>query len=150
MRTIVVLLCRIGNQSCALPLTHVVETMRPLPVRPLPGMPSFVAGLSLVRGSPLPVVDAGVLIGQPGMPWSRFVTLRVDARQVVLAVQEVVGTRVMDADSFHGLPPLLGGTHGEIVSAIGALDTEFLWLLDAARLVPTDVWRAEELDEATA
>jgi purine-binding chemotaxis protein CheW len=146
----VVLLCRIGNQACALPLSHVVETMRPLPVRSLPGMPAFIAGLSMVRGAPLPVVDAAALLGQRGMPPSRFVTLQVGSRQVVLAVPEVIGIRALAADPFHGLPPLLGGAQADIVAAIGALDTEFLWLLDAARLVPAAIWQAAELHEATA
>jgi purine-binding chemotaxis protein CheW len=150
IRTIVVLLCRIGDQPCALPLTHVVETMRPLPVRPVPGMSPFIAGLALVRGVPLPVVDAGALIGQLGTPASRFVTLQVGSRQVVLAVQEVTGIRAMAADPFHGLPPLLGGAQSEIVAAVRALDAEFLWLLDAARLVPAEARQATEPQEATA
>jgi purine-binding chemotaxis protein CheW len=150
IRTIVVLLCRIGAQPCALPLTHVVETMRPLPIRPVPGMPPFLAGLALVRGAPLPVVDAGALIGPGGTPAARFVTLQVGSRQVVLAVQEVIGIRAVPADPFHALPPLLGGAQSEIVAAIGALDAEFLWLLDAARLVPAELWQAAELHEATA
>jgi purine-binding chemotaxis protein CheW len=144
------MLCRIGDQLCALPLTNVVETMRPLPVRRLPGMPAFISGLSLVRGMPLPVVNAAALIGQGGTPPSRFVTLQVGARQVVLAVQEVVGIRAMAADPLQAMPPLLGGTLSDIVSAIGALDTEFLWLLDAARLVPADIWQAAEPQQATA
>lgn len=144
------MLSRIGNQLCALPLSHVVETMRPLPVRPMPGMPDFIAGLSLVRGTPLPVVDAAVLTGQTAGPASRFITLQVGARQVVMAVQEVVGIRAMGAEPLHDMPPLLGRAHRDVVAAIGTLDSEFLWLLDAARIVPADVWRASELQEATA
>jgi purine-binding chemotaxis protein CheW len=113
-------------------------------------MPAFLAGLALVRGIPLPVVDAATLIGQAGAPATRFVTLQVGARQVVLAVQEAIGIRAMPADPFHALPPLLGGAQSDIVAAVGALDTEFLWLLDAARLVPAELWRATELHEATA
>ena len=43
----------------ALPLEHVVETMRPLPVEPLGDAPRFILGLSIVRGEPIPVVDVG-------------------------------------------------------------------------------------------
>ncbi|HEY7991202.1 MAG TPA: chemotaxis protein CheW [Stellaceae bacterium] len=145
------MLCRVGNQLCALPLIHVVETMRPLPVRPMPGMPPFIAGLSLIRGNPLPVVDGAALIGQPGVaPAARFITLQVGARQVVLAVQDVVDIRALAADPFQAMPPLLGGAQTDVVSAIGALDAEFLWLLDAARMVPAELGAAGELHEATA
>jgi purine-binding chemotaxis protein CheW len=144
------MLCRIGDQLCAVPLTHVVETMRPMPVRPMPGMPGFISGLSLVRGVPLPVVNAAALVGQDGTPASRFVTLQVGARQVVLAVQDVIEIRAMPADPLHAMPPLLSGANADIVSSIGALDSEFLWLLDAAKMVPADSWQATELHEATA
>lgn len=144
------MLCRIGKQLCALPLTHVVETMRPLPVRPMPGRPPFMAGLSLVRGAPLPVVSGARLIGENAGPPSRFVTLQVGSRQVVLAVQEVVGIRAMDADLLHGLPPLLAGAQDDTVTTIGALDSEFLWLLDAAKMIPADLSMADALYEATA
>jgi len=145
------MLCRIGDQLCALPLSHVVETMRPLPVRPLPGMPPFIAGLSLVRGAPLPVVDGAMLIGQRGAAAaSRFVTLQVGSRQVVLAVQEVIDIRALAADPFQAMPPLLGGAQTDIVARIGALDAEFLWLLDAARMVPAELGAVSEMHEATA
>lgn len=144
------MLCRIGKQLCAVPLTHVVETMRPLPVRPMPGRPAFMAGLSLVRGAPLPVVNGATLIGESAGTPSRFVTLQVGSRQVVLAVQDVVGIRAMDADLLHGLPPLLAGAQDDTVTTIGALDSEFLWLLDASKLVPANLSMASELYEATA
>ncbi|MGH6988928.1 MAG: chemotaxis protein CheW [Stellaceae bacterium] len=151
MRTIVVLLCRVGKHHCALPLTHVVETMAPLAVRPLPGMPGFIAGLALVRGKPLPVVDAARLMGETGdIRPTRFVTLQVAEREVVLAVAEVVGIRALPADPFDAMPPLLGQAQNDAVVAIGALDSAFLWLLDAARIVPEAAWQAAARDPVPA
>ncbi len=116
----------------------------------MPGRPAFMAGLSLVRGAPLPVVNGASLIGEPAGPPSRFITLQVRSRQVVLAVQAVIGIRAMDADLLHGLPPLLAGAQDDTVTTIGALDSEFLWLLDAAKIVPADLATVDALDEATA
>jgi len=45
------LLCRIGSRIGALALKDVRETMRPLPIEPLVGTPSFVLGLAIIRGS---------------------------------------------------------------------------------------------------
>jgi purine-binding chemotaxis protein CheW len=150
MRSIVVLLCRIGQQLCALPLSHVVETMRPRPVQPVPGLSRFVLGLAPVRGRPLPVVDCAALLGRAGGAAGRFVTVQVEARHIVLAVQEVVDIRAMPADFLEDLPPLAKGAGSEVIAAIGALDREFLWLLDAARLVPAELRQAGALAEATA
>lgn len=151
MRAIVILLCRVGPCHCALPLTHVVETCDPLPVRPSPGMPGFISGVSLVRGMPLPVINAALLVGAgKGVPPTRFVTLQIAERQVILAVEKVVGIRAMPADPFDTLPPLLGAARSEIVREISAHDSALLWLLDTVRIVPASVWHTVEADEVPA
>lgn len=121
---------------CALPLAHVVETMRPLAVAPLAGAPPFVRGLAVIRGTPLPVVDLGALLfgSEPASP-TRFVTLRLGPRGVALALEAVLGVRDLPG-TLTSLPPLLSGASAEAISAIGRLDEQLLLLLNAARLVP--------------
>lgn len=136
------LFCRVRARLCAMPLQHVVETMRPLPVEPLAGMPAFVMGLAVVRGQPLPVVDAGALLGDLEDPQhTRFVTLVTGRRNIALAVEAVLGVRELPPD-LQGLPPLLREASAEVVSAIGTLDAELLLLLESARIVPDSVWQA--------
>ena len=38
-----------GARACAFPLHHVAETMRPLPIKPVAGTPSFICGVSIIR-----------------------------------------------------------------------------------------------------
>lgn len=129
------------GQLCALPLDCVAEIMRPLPVTSLAGTPSFVSGMSVIRGHAIPVVDAGALLGSGEAPApARFVTLKVDGRQVALAVEQVVGIRGLAAESLHGLPQLLSEVGSELVESIGMLDREFLLVLRTARIVPDSVW----------
>ena len=72
-----VLLVRIGVLTAALPVTDLVETCRPLPIEAVPGAPSFVLGLSIIRAAPVPVLDLGQLLGNPGPnAIARFVTVR--------------------------------------------------------------------------
>jgi purine-binding chemotaxis protein CheW len=145
LKTKPVLLCRVRSALAAVGLEHVVETMRPLPVEPLAGAPSFVTGLSIVRGAPTPVVDAGALLGfAAGAQPTRFVTLRAGARIVALAVDEVLDVRELAPESLGALPPLLGDASSDVVSAIGTLDTELLVVLRATRAVPESVWRSLE------
>jgi purine-binding chemotaxis protein CheW len=130
-----VLLCRVGAQLCALPLEHVVETMRPLPTESLPGAPPFVLGLSTIRGTPIPVVDAGVLLCSGDPPkLTRFVSVKAGHRRVVLAVGEVLGVQDISTASLCDLPPLLGEVAAGVVSAVGALDSALLLVLEAARI----------------
>ena len=143
-----VLLFRVRSRLCALPLAHVVETMRPLPIEPLAGAPVAVRGVALIRGSPLPVVALAALLEGEDEQSARFVTVRAGEFQIALAVDSVLGVHRIAAVSLRGLPPLLGGADQNAVSAIGMVDAELLLVLNAARLVPDSVWAT--LDSAGA
>ena len=129
------LLFRVHERTGAIPLAHVVEVMRPLPIRTIASAPAFVLGAAVIRGEAVPVVDAASLLGAPRRAPTRFVTLRVGARRVALAVGEVLGASRIDAGAFAGVPPLFAGA-GDAVASLGAIDAELFVLLEAARLVP--------------
>jgi len=146
------LLCRIGSRIGALAVKDVRETMRPLPIEPLAGTPPFVLGVAIVRGSAVPVIDAGRLLDPSADPSAsssaaatspsaaRFVSLELGDRTAVLAVDAVLDVRSLAAGILAQIPPLLRGAGKELVSIIGALDAQLLLVLEAARLVPDSVW----------
>jgi purine-binding chemotaxis protein CheW len=144
------LLCRVGNVWCALLLEHVEETMRPLPIEPVAGVPAFVRGLSVVRGSAVPVVDAAALVGGTSAQPTRFVLLKAGARRIALAVDRVVGVRSIPAVSLDRLPPLLGDANPHALAAVGTLDAELLLVLRSSRLVPEEVWTTLDPDQSMA
>src|SRR5271154_5794476 len=106
------LLCRIGSRIGALALRDVRETMRPLPIEPLTGMPAFVLGVAIVRGFPAPIVDAvrllnpSVSTSTPSIssPSARFVSLRLGERTAVLAVDAVLHIRSLAAGILADIP----------------------------------------------
>jgi purine-binding chemotaxis protein CheW len=136
------LVVRVRNRACAVPLAHVIETMRPLPIEAIAGMPPFVLGVSIIRGAPTPVVDLGTILGTPGNLAERFVTLRLGERQVALSVSAVLGVWELDASKIHELPPLLQGASREAIEAIGTLDEEMLMVLREGWELPDEVWQA--------
>jgi len=140
------LICRAGNVLCALPIEHVVEIMRLLPIQPLAGAPDYVRGVSIVRGAPVPVVDAGLVIGNGSGESTRLVAIRTGPRIVALAVAAIVGITAVGADTFAQLPPLLRDAASETVTAIGARDGELLVCLQSGRLISDDA--LARLDEA--
>ncbi len=133
------LICRVDTLLCALPLECVIETTRPLPVKPVAGTADFVLGLSIIRGSAVPIVDAGRLLSGARSSPTRFVMLRVGERRVGLAVDSVLGVRSVGSVALGELPPLMRGADAEVVSAIGALDAGLLLVLSAARIVPGEL-----------
>jgi purine-binding chemotaxis protein CheW len=144
------LVVRIQTRACALPLAHVIETMRPLPIEAMAGVPSFVRGVCIIRGAPTPVVDLGVLIGATGGGVSRFVTVRLGDKQVALCVGAVLGIHHLDDATMQGLPPVLKDTSNDIIEALGTLDARILVVLRATWELPDDVWHALEAREISA
>lgn len=144
------LLCRTGTILSALPIEHVIEIMRMLPLEQLAGAPRYVRGVSIIRGAPVPVVDVGLIIGGEIVPSTRLVAIRAARRTIALAVDEVIGITGIAADAFGRLPPLLQQAAADTVSAIGALDSELLVFLRTGRLVPEDVLAKLDAEGATS
>ena len=137
------LVVRAGALACGIPLLHVAETMRPLPIEPVAGAPGFLRGLALIRGAPTPVVDLGALLsrGEVSATYGRFVTVKVGERRVALGVDEVIGSRSLDASALGDLPPILRDIAGDLIEWIGSRDTQLLVVLRAARILPDELWK---------
>jgi len=133
------LLCRAGRLLGALPVEHVIEIMRALPLEPFAGAPAYVRGVSIIRGAPVPVVDIGLLIGGEITHAARLVTVRTASRKVALAVERVIGVTTISSEVFGQLPPLLEEAAADTIVAIGARDCELLVFLRTGRLVSEDV-----------
>jgi purine-binding chemotaxis protein CheW len=136
------LITRVGGCRCALPLAHVVETMRRGAVEPIAGAPTAVLGIATIRGEAVPVVDLGRLLGVEGAVGGRLVTVDTGGRRVALAVDGVDGVRDLADDATGQLPPLLREAAAEVVAAVGRLDGDLLLVLRGARLVPEALWPA--------
>ena len=130
------LLCRIGTRRCAIPLAFVTETMRAANIMQLGDAEGFAVGAAMIHGEPVPVVDAGALLGEPQTDPRRLITISVDQRSVAIAVDDVLGVSTIADDIANELPPLLRGAADKAVRAIDVRDGEFLLRLEASRLVP--------------
>ncbi len=138
------LVVRAQEWMCALPLEEVEETMRPLPVAPVSAAPGFVRGVSLVRGTPAPVVSLSLLLGgalAEAGAGSRFVSLRVPEGRMALEVEEVHGLRWLEEEGLDSVPPLLRATASTHLQHLGSFDGRLLALLGTSRLLPEELWR---------
>jgi purine-binding chemotaxis protein CheW len=132
-------------------MVHIVETMRPLPIDPIPGMPSFVRGLSVIRDAPVPVVDLAEVLeaGRAGTS-TRFVLLKVEGdRRVALAVDRVIGLRQLDTATAEQMPPILRNANAGVIEAVGTLDEKLLLVLRATRVMPDALWDQLDVRKAT-
>jgi purine-binding chemotaxis protein CheW len=144
------LLCRVGDLLCALPLDFVEETMRPMAVEAIAGAPAFVRGLAVVRGVPIPVVDAATLLTGVASHPTRFVTVKTGDRRVALAVDAVVGVVEVPPGSLDILPLMFQSANRDVISAIGTLDADLLLVLQSTRLIPEELWAVLEAGSVVA
>jgi len=140
----------VGARACAFALHHVAETMRPLPIKSVAGTPGFVRGVSVIRGTPTPVVDLKALLenSDNSPSYGRFVTLKLEDRRVAIGVDSVVGLRYLDSDQLGDLPPLLRDVTADLIESFGTCDAQLLLVLRAARIVPDEVWTTLAAAEA--
>ena len=141
------LVFRADSQTCVLPLSQVVEILRPLPVEPLAGAPPFVRGMSIIRGTPVPVVDLAALLHGSLAAVARFVVVRAGERRFALSVEAVLGIREFRDALWHDLPPLLSGACPGAVEAAAALDQEAVLALKTGTLVPDTLWDSLAVQE---
>lgn len=141
-----------AGRACAVPLGHVREILRPLPIEPFRTTASFVLGLSVVRGQSIPVVDLALLLGGEGAVSSsaRYVTLKLDGRDVVLSVERVVGVRELRAEQLQALPGLVDCGASGLIDALTTHDGELLRVLRTASVLPLEAWAALQAGEVTA
>ncbi|MBI4471692.1 MAG: chemotaxis protein CheW [Acidobacteria bacterium] len=142
------LVCRLKDRLCSLPIVHVVETMRTMPVQKMAQSPAFVIGVSLIRGEVTPVVDVASLLGAPESQHDRIVTVNAGGRRVALAVDSVLGVFEISTATISSLPPLLRNTTGDAVSTLSTLDHQLLHILNSARIVPDSLWEDLETQKS--
>jgi purine-binding chemotaxis protein CheW len=135
------LVFRAGSLLCALRLDDVIETMRPLVVRPLAGTPAYVRGVTIVRGVPMPVIDVARLVGSEQAEVSRFLAVRTERGAIALATGPVLGIRANEPESL-GPHSALFVRSSPLVAGVSTIDAEPLLLLQSMRVVPDEVWAA--------
>jgi len=147
------LICHSGTRGCAFPLEHVVEVMRALPLESFPAIPSFICGLSMIRGALVPVVNLAMLLGDANCDdVTRYVTVKTAHRVAAFAVGSVVGVAQLESSAIDDLPSLVADadTDQGIVAAIGKVDADLFLILELARAIPESDWLEWDLPEVTS
>jgi len=147
----------LGGESYGVPITDVAQVREPLPIMPLPNVPSYVLGLINLRGVILPVLDLRQKFGlalEPDGPGTRLVvlkalrqaqgkSLRADRRQdegsggcpVALRVDRVHDLARLPQVDFQPAPPGVARIDPEYYDQVAVLDGRLLIELDIQALL---------------
>jgi purine-binding chemotaxis protein CheW len=130
--------CRLAHQAFAFPLEQVREIVRMDRIEPLPGMPSPMAGVVMIRGMPLPVFD----LRESATPDGRgdVLVFDVDGHPVGVAVEQVTAV-VSAAETALSAAPLSKALPAYVV-AVRETSSGPVFEVDLPRLLDasTDGW----------
>jgi purine-binding chemotaxis protein CheW len=92
----------VDELRCAIDAWPVVEIVRAVALRRIPGQPEFVAGVIDLRGAVVPVLDVRIRFGRPSKELilaHRFIVIKTRAHTVALwvdAIRDLVSLRAED------------------------------------------------------
>lgn len=137
-----------GGDTYALPLESVREIARMPQTFPVPNTPTWLAGVTNLRGDVVSVVDLGAFLGlEDGLGRADRRLLAVKATRedvfVGLIVDRVNGIRDLGADRPE-LPARCAGALTPYISGVGESDGRMVVVLDADRLLLSPAMRQFE------
>lgn len=124
----------VGDARYAVPIAHVKEVMRPLPVSSLARLPSAVTGVADYRGEIAVVLELRTHFGlTPREARGHWIVLRLAELTLALAVDDVIGVVSGDAADVRPMPAGASGVFVRDVVAALPHQGALVFLLDLER-----------------
>jgi purine-binding chemotaxis protein CheW len=126
-----------GSEEYALPILNVISIEKLEGVTAIPKMPSFIMGISKVRGDLIPVIDLEKVL------YDRDIEADDKTRIIVLKTEEIsVGVLVKDAKEIIEIPPenlkqpgLIAYQKTKFISGIAAFDKRMIMVINPETLI---------------
>lgn len=131
-------ICRVADGQYAIPAEDVSQMESFTGATPVPGAPSYVAGLVQIRQRVIPVVDLRVRFGlEPAAPGldSRVVVLDLEGRAVGVLVDSAREVHNIAPEQFRPPPEIVVNQSGGFVRAVAQLSERIVLLLDPAKVI---------------
>ncbi len=142
----------IGGNPYAIESRRIVEVLPLVAARPLPHVPDYVRGLFTYRGSLMPLIDLGLLLGvgqaaellstrvivvSLGQDAGAGLPVRVSDHRLGLVAEQVIAIRAAE-EGATAFPPL-GLAAAPYLGRILRLGSDTVQVLDIDRLLPEDL-----------
>ena len=126
---------RLGTESYAVPVAHVLEVAELGEVTPVPGAPPTVLGVRNLRGQVLPVIDLAAVLGARRTErGARLVVAEKGGRRAGLAIDQVTDVGDVAAD--------VQGTDSPFLSGSTLVDGELVGIVDVDEVFAAVEWSA--------
>lgn len=129
---------RVGTADYAVPAAQVLHLESYEAATPVPGAPSYVAGLVQVRGRLVPVVDLRARFGLQPVAHSldnRVVVVQVGTRVAGLLVDSAREVLRIEDTAFEKPPELVEQQAGGFIKGIATVAKRLILLADVPRII---------------
>jgi len=131
----------LANEHYGVDISAVESIIKMQAITVVPQAPSFVEGVTNLRGSVLPVVDLrkrfGLLMEQATKN-SRIVVVAIDGVKVGMIVDGVSEVLRVPEDAIEPPPPMVTTVDTTYITGIAKLDAKLVILLELARVLSLD------------
>lgn len=123
------LLCRVHQETFAVPISDILEILRERSLTPLPLTAPALAGILSLRGRMVPVVDAALRLGFDAFPSDencRIVVFEIAGEWIGLRVAAVGQVSLIDPDAVQHSAAALGEARTDITSGVLRISDQFV------------------------
>lgn len=132
---------RVGNEDFGIDISAVEGIVKLQEITRIPQAPSYMEGITNLRGAVLPVIDLAKRFGQSAQETTRETRIVVafagDTKMgmIVSAVSEVL---TIDDAVIEPPPPLTSGISSEYIVGVAKIDHRLVILLDLSKVLSMD------------
>ena len=128
----------LAGQKYAFRIERIQEIITPGRITVVPEVPAYVAGVSNLRGTIIPVVDLRLLFGLPERPVdadTRTIVVNVGSRIMGCTVDSVSQVMRINADQIHAAPGTVAAGGPRYIEGFARVNDDLIILLDVDNLL---------------
>jgi purine-binding chemotaxis protein CheW len=131
----------LANEHYGVDIAAVDGIVEMRPITAVPRAPSFVEGITNLRGEVLPVIDLRKRFGLPAgetTKETRIVNVEMDGTKVGMVVDAVTEVLRVAEDDVEPPSPIVSTVDSAFITGIAKVDKRLIILLDLAKVLSTD------------
>lgn len=124
---------RLGDEIYGVKIDYVREILKPLEITPVPRTPSYLKGVTSLRGEIIPVFDLKERLGLEGIQQDkkrRILILSIRNETIGAVIDEVLGVIKLLRESIDSTPTIITGIEADFLEGISLVDDRFIGLLN--------------------
>jgi len=136
-----IVIFELGSEFFGADIAKVESIIKLQPITQLPHAPSFVEGVTNLRGKVLPVINLRKRFGLPAREIdknSRIIVVSVDQIEVGMIVDEVSEVLTVPEGVVEAAPAIATSVDSSFIKGIAKLDQRLVILLDLSRILVAD------------